>query len=576
MISFTQMLIYNTMFLTSIFYILLTIGSRTSNRKSPILPIPPRILKILIIGLLLIYIVCEIGSLLRGYRDPVVFGLMTSLSILIAFCATSNSSTGNTAPILLSLLLVSLSEPLTLYLGNDFYPRWDWVSDTIMRTGHLNEYFQGIAKAGLYYLIPVSYLRQITLALVCQPSYVIPFINAVIEYLAYVISLYAFFKKSRFGVLAGVLSVLILISSPGDNVLTGRLIGSFIFPFMLSSLIYYRTGWTSAMISSLLLMIGMIFQHGSPVMGYSMLFFPMLLKGWDDDLVLRGVSRRVGVLITVLSVAASIYWFYTYIINQIFHISYSFINSILSYFLPSQREVISPWAYVPRYESGGYQVYSYAWAFPVALSAALLLNYVTRMLMQRSIARPLNTGDALSFLATMVVGASFISYSIAEGGQYFIPVGYFLALIASTIALSRILEGRRLGIILATIALLAVFIYTGISSPSHANLEHPEFESAAQIFRYTRYIEASEISQQLSPTIKVYYDYDLPIGGGIYKTIRERIESILQGIDPRTLEQGKVIYAIKNERLSGTENIFCASSIVYRSEFYTLFYILSG
>jgi len=575
MISFTQMLIYNTVFLTSIFYILLTIRSRTSNRKSPILPVPLRILKILVIGLLLVYIVCEMGSLLRGYRDPIVFGLMTSLSILIVFCAASNSSTGNTALILLSLLVVSLSEPLTLCLGNDFYPRWDWMSDTIMRTGHLNEYFHGIINAGLYYLIPVSYLRQITLALVCQPSYVIPFINAVIEYLAYVISLYAFFKKSRFGVLAGVLSVLILISSPGDNVLTGRLIGSFIFPFMLSSLIYYRTGWTSAMISSLLLMIGMIFQHGSPVMGYSILFFPMLLKGWDDDLVLRGVSRRVGVLIAVLSVAASTYWFYTHIINQIFHISYSFINSILSYFLPSQREVISPWAYVPRYELGGYQVYSYAWAFPVALSAALLLNYITRMLMQRSIARPLNTGDASSFLATMVVGTSFISYSIAEGGQYFIPVGYFLALIASTIALSRILEGRRLGMMLVTIALLAIFIYTGISSPSHANLEHPEFESAAYIFRRTRYVEASEVSQLLSPAIKVYYDYDLPISGGIYKTIRERIDLVLQGCDPRTLEQGRAVYAIKNERLSGTENIFYTSSIVYRSKFYTLFYVVS-
>jgi hypothetical protein len=575
MISFTQMLIYNTMFLTSIFYILLIIGLRTSNRKPPILPIPPRILKILIIGLLSAYIVCEIGSLLRGYRDPVVFGLMSSLSILIAFCATGNNSTGNAAPILLSLLLVSLSEPLTLYLGNDFYPRWDWVSDTIMRTGHLNEYFQGIAKAGLYYLIPVSYLRQITLALVCQPSYVIPFLNAVIEYLAYVISLYAFFKKSRYGVLGGVLSVLILISSPGDNVLTGRLIGSLIFPFMLSSLIYYRTGWASAMISSLLLMIGMIFQHGSPVMGYSMLFFPIILKGWDDDLVLREVARRVGALIAVLSVAASTYWLYTHIINQASHIGLSFVNSILSYFLPSQREAISPWSYVPRYESGGYSVYSFAWAFPVALSVALLLNYITRMLMQRSILRSLNTGDSSSFLATMVVGASFIAYRIAESGQYFIPVGYFFALIASTIALSRILEGRRLGIILATIALLAIFIYTGISSPSHANLEHPEFESAAQIFRYTRYVEASEISQLLSPTIKVYYDYDLPIGGGIYKTIRERIESILQGIDPRTLEQGKVIYAIKNRRLSGTENIFYASSIIYRSEFYTLFYVVN-
>jgi hypothetical protein len=220
-------------------------------------------------------------------------------------------------------------------------------------------------------------------------------------------------------------------------------------------------------------------------------------------------------------------------------------------------------------------VYSYAWAFPVALSVALLLNYITRMLMQRSILRSLNTGDSSSFLATMVVGASFIAYRIAESGQYFIPVGYFFALIASTIALSRILEGRRLDIILTTIALLAIFIYTGMSSPSHAHLEHPEFESAAQIFRYTRYVEASEISQQLSPTIKVYYDYDLPISGGIYKTIRERIELILQGIDPRTLEQGKVIYAIKNERLIGAENIFSASSIVYRSDFYTLFYVLN-
>ena len=36
---------------------------------------------------------------------------------------------------------------------------------------------------------------------------------------------------------------------------------------------------------------------------------------------------------------------------------------------------------------------------------------------------------------------------------------------------------------------------------------------------------------------KLYLDYDLPISGGIYKTIRDKIKLILQGIDLRTLEQ---------------------------------------
>jgi|GEM_PF-4621334 hypothetical protein len=50
---------------------------------------------------------------------------------------------------------------------------------------------------------------------------------------------------------------------------------------------------------------------------------------------------------------------------------------------------------------------------------------------------------------------------------------------------------------------------------------------------------------------------------------------ILQRYDPRVPKQGEVIYAIKNERLRGTEIIFRISSIVYRSGFHTLFYVVS-
>jgi len=575
MVSFTQLLIYNAIALTFVFYILLPVASKASKGRPRTPPVFSQVLKTIMISLLLAYIAFQITSLVRGYRDPAVFGLMTSLSMVMLFYVLSYSSAGNSTLVLLSLLMVSLSEPLTLYIGNDFYPRWDWASDTILTTGRLDEYFRGIISAGLYYLIPVSYIRQVMLALICQPSHITPFINVVAEYLVCVISIYAFFKRSRFGVLAGVLSVIILISSPGDNVLTGRLVGSLILPFMLSSLIYYRTGWTSALISSLLLMVGTVFQHGSPVVGYLLLFLSVLLRGWEEDLELRGVSRRVGTIVATLSVIASVYWVYTHIINQVSRVGYSFVNSFISYFLPTQREVISPWTYTPRYESESYLVYSYTWAFPVALSVALLLNYMTKVLTQRSGASLPSIGEASSFLAATVAGASFIAYRVAESGQYFIPVGYFLALISSTIALSRIFEGKHLGVLLVATVLLATFTYTGVSSPAHAHLEHPEFETAAQIFRSTRYIEASLVSRLLDPQIRVYYDYDLPIRGGIYKTIREKLYLILEGYDPRALEQGSVVYAIKNERLSGAESILRVSSIVYRSNFYTLFYVVS-
>jgi hypothetical protein len=493
------------------------------------------------------------------------------LSILMVFYVLINGPGGGL--ILISLLLVSLSEPLTLYIGNDFYPRWNWTSDTILRTGFLNEYFHDIISAGLYYLIPVSYLRQVMLALVCQPSHVTPFINAVAEYLVYTISLYAFFKRSRFGTLAGVISVLILISSPGDNVLTGRLIGSFIFPFMLSSLIYYRTGQISALISSTLFMVGMVFQHGSPVVGYLLLFFPVLLRGWDEDLELENASRRVGIIAVILFAMALMYWVYTHIVMQASRIGISFLESIIGY-LPARHEAISPWTYVPRYESESYLVYSYAWAFPVAVSTALLLSYLTRVLTRRNKESSQIIGVTSAFLATTIVGASFLAYKVSESGQYFIPLGYFLAMISSTIALSRILE-RNLKASFATLILLALFIYTGTSSPSHANLEHPEFESAAMIHRYIRYIEASLVSKMLDPQSRVYHDYDLPISGGIYKTIRERLYLILQGYDPRALDQGDVIYAIKNARLNSKETIFFTTSVIYRSDYYTLFYVVS-
>ena len=59
------------------------------------------------------------------------------------------------------------------------------------------------------------------------------------------------------------------------------------------------------------------------------------------------------------------------------------------------------------------------------------------------------------------------------------------------------------------------------------------------------------------------------------KRIREKLYLILQGYDPRALEQGSVVYAIKNERLGGAESILRVSSVVYRSDFYTLFYVVS-
>jgi hypothetical protein len=79
----------------------------------------------------------------------------------------------------------------------------------------------------------------------------------------------------------------------------------------------------------------------------------------------------------------------------------------------------------------------------------------------------------------------------------------------------------------------------------------------------------------LDPQSKVYYDYDLPISGSIYKTIRERLYLVLQGYDPRALDQGDVIYAIKNARLNSKETIFFTTSVIYRSDYYTLFYVVS-
>jgi len=41
------------------------------------------------------------------------------------------------------------------------------------------------------------------------------------------------------------------------------------------------------------------------------------------------------------------------------------------------------------------------------------------------------------------------------------------------------------------------------------------------------------------------------------------------------LEEGNVLYAINNARLSDEEEIFYLPSIVYRSDFYTFFYVVS-
>jgi len=523
-----EMLIYGTPVLTCVFLLLMI---RRRPRLEHTCRIGTRTI-FLVHGILLCLLVTLTAiSVHDGVRPFAWFLVVTSLFVTSVLLGSRNTR-ATWAILFLTVLTTAISIPVAIYAGNGFYPR-TWESEPIFETGTLQAYQEGAVRAGLYYFVPIETLNGAAIAFGTGS---ISFVSMILSatYLAVIASaIFILFRRLHSSGVVVVAGAFLFFSIPALSVFGRAGIFSYALLFMWFVLAKCRSP-LSAFIGILLVGIVMIFWHPLSIAYVIAMLLPLVILRIKDWPIPGKNSKEIANPLLVTLVIAFAYWTYTYLLNLGVRMGTSFYGTIQSYFA-GPAAAGGGEAYVPRYSFSGLEVFAYAWSVPIALSVAYFLTSLFILLRHRRV-RSERMTLFTSFLGPAIVLISYLSYSAGEAGQYMIPVGYMVTLLAASACVGVLLAkpGKARRIVVLT--LIASVVLVGTYSPDWAPLEHPDFESASQLHPYHVYIEAETVSAFLPLNVTVYYDYDFPLSGHLYKPVREVIEAVSSGADP-------VIYA---------------------------------
>ncbi len=535
-----------------------------------------RLIKALTIAALFLMVAEFTYSLIVGYRSLYFFLTATMLFIMLTLMARAPIRDYGAGIVLSTSLILSFIEPIMLTYGNRFYPRYPWEKDSIYTTGSLAEYQAHLTTSGLYYLIPVKVINQDVLAHLIEPSEWVRLILLLAIDLALIISLIQVFKKLGYGIASYFVPVFVFWANPGNSFMMGRAATeAYPFLFMYLSVLYaldVEPRRTLVLLTATSL--PMVFAHGSPSTIMILLFIPLLiLHHFRTRLGLKTTINwgRMKQPLYVLLGVTLIYWGWTSIASIITRLGEKFVTSLAEYFIETGQEASTTtvgWSYTPRYYKPGFEIYGYTWAFPIGVSAALIIVFLAR---RRLLGSDKGFAESAALSGSSVIAAAYLSYTLSEAGQYWIPVGYFLAMLAVTAVISRTGHHPFRSLFVLGLVLSSVFVYTGLYSPTHAPLEHPDFETVSFIFRYPRYVETSIVGGVIPRYVIAYYDYDLPVRTGIYKGIRDKLAYIMYYGDPWPLYSPPyTLIALRQERLKYAPIKLNSIDVVYTSDYYII------
>lgn len=545
-LSFTELLLYGTPALAALFTYLLL---RREDDKEIRINNANKILRYIHYLLLLALSTVTIYSVYAGFRPLIYFFVVSALFITSILIGLVSNKKDQSRILFLTALILAISVPTAVILGNHFYPYNSFGSEPILQTGNIEAYQTGAMESGLYRYIPIETLIEASVALVIGQTIIAPYIVTTFFMIAVVTGLFSLLRRLSHNSLAAIIGVFFCLSIPALS-LFGRLWPlTYAVFYILFALLLYKSSRASV-IGLWIVSLPMIFAHPSGFIAVIVVLLPLALlsiRNWPD----RGQSSsKIRLPVVTLIVVAFAYLSYTYLISLMAKQGVKFYSSIYSYFsgvAPVEGVGIE---YVPRYYSSGYEIFAYAWAVPVALSAALLISVIFHLLRKKKLDASQSFTLLSAFAGLLVVFFAYWS-SRGETGQYLIPVGYLLILFSSSVVAAKLLSsrGKRCAAIVAL--LLTVFILVGTYSPNWAPLEHQDFETAAIIHPYRVYIEAGTVTSLIPANVTTWCDDDFPVGlSG--KLPRDIISQISSGESPtRFARQPLTLFAIRNEHFSG-------------------------
>ncbi len=544
-LSFTDFLLFGTPLLTVIFaYLLLKRAENTViqpvNRWKALLYVHS--------FLLLALLIATGYSVYVGSRPFIYFLIVAGLFITSVLIGKYLNEKSANRILFLTALVLAVSVPTAILVGNNFYPFNNFGSEPILQTGNIATYQIGAMESGFYYYIPIGTLIEASVALVTGQTAVAPFIFTIFLLLAVAGGLFSLIRRLSHNSIAAITGVFFFLSIPALSFL-GRLWPlTYAIFYILFALLLYKSSRASV-VCLWVVSLPMIFAHPSGFIAVITLLLPLTLLGihnWPDS---GQSSSRIRVSVTTLVIMTFAYLIYTYLFSLMTRQGVKFYSSLFSYFSGATAVESAGLAYVPRYYSSGYEIFAYAWAVPVALSVALLIPVIFDFFRKKKLDPSQSLIILSAFTGLLVIFFAYWS-SGGETGQYLIPVGYFLVLLSSSVVAAKLLSHRKRYFTVVAL-LLAVFVLVGTYSPDWAPLEHEDFGSAASVYPYRVYLAAETLAPLIPANVTTWSDYDFSLGTS-GKLARNIISQVSDGESPPAFKTGSfTLFAIRNEHFSG-------------------------
>ncbi len=536
MTSFGKALVYMAVILTMIFTVLMiaTIisirrrGEATTNGGVPGNTRFSRLVEILILAISTVIPISAALPVNSIYRFFGYFVLATVDAGLMVIYIANNGQ--RRAYLLYAVTTILLTAVTSVFIKNHFfgagYP-YDFREEALYMQGTLTTYQLGALQGGFYYFIPTDPLNLVTIGIYTNLIDPMEILYDSLFAVVTVLSLIAFFERLK--VKGSVLSAF-LIFVPPLSFLVAR-VGSLPYTAMaLLSIIMMIAGApiTSTSIVYALSTLDAVFAHPvGPITATATLLIAYLtipfIKAPREERA-RAKSIIGKALITLMTIEFT-YWIGVDIaiflimekVDRTINALHLFTTTVLGGKIGTLYS-ISP-VVAPGYSSPEVRVYSYVWAFPIALSLTLVLLILFYGINRMS---KLNTmswlglviGFSASLSSILATALGYADYTAGEAaGQYLLPVAYFLALIGAAIAMSILLKSRSRFVITLFTLLFMVFAFLGVYSPDWAPVENSSiFHVGATIHPYYVFKESSQLSPVIPQNTPFYAQDGLPFG----------------------------------------------------------------
>jgi hypothetical protein len=470
--------------------------------------------------LIALFIAVTVYSVWVGLRQTVYFVIFAALFMtsILLLLANPNKRKNTAFIVLFTLVLLSVTQSVTPILENRLVifgsDQWRDIvgTDLIIKQGN---YWGAATYSGVYYAsIPLFTLLNSVVTLTAGNVFWSFAILVGLMGLVMALAVYLIVLRITKSYVASTVGVFIFLSTPRLALVQAipatlsLVLGAVLVFLMVNCISLPRRGLFAAFLviafsTVIFNVVGVVVIIGLCAgllivnfLGLSTLTFPQLR-----------MTRYLFVSTVFLSL---IYWAFN---NIVFNSILSPLRRLLVTATPTYSGVAA--ISTPRYFTGGFEVYSYSWAFPVGISAAyVLLAFYTfiqrRHRRGRDAFRTLPFVTGLVGLLLIVVGfASILNAPSASVERYVNNVAYLLILIPTALVSSILISDKRKIAVVCILTLLVVSVYVGCSSPDWTPFESPTF-TAIRVSE-SGLAEAKQIINLLPNGLTIYEDYDIPV-----------------------------------------------------------------